>query len=94
MTIQYSRIKRFVSITQAPKKISARFLYYFCLCKSFKELFLYSLAPSFEAKADAKVRLFSETPKHFEEKFHFYTKKNPRLDINQVSDFNTPYIIL
>ena len=62
MTIQYSRIKRFVSITQAPKKLSARFLYYFCLCKSFKELFLYSLAPSFEAKADAKVRLFLESP--------------------------------
>ena len=73
MTIQYSRIKRFVSITQAPKKLSARFLYYFCLCKSFKELFLYSLAPSFEAKADAKVRLFSEPPNIYED---FFRKKS------------------
>ncbi|MBQ6378495.1 MAG: hypothetical protein IJJ56_06840, partial [Prevotella sp.] len=33
-----------------------RFLYYFCLCKSFKELLLHADRPDFWAKADAKVR--------------------------------------
>ncbi|MBQ8949104.1 MAG: hypothetical protein IJ059_04875, partial [Prevotella sp.] len=48
---------------------SARFLYYFfCLCKSFKELF-FICASGFWPKADAKVRLFSELPKLFEDIF-------------------------
>ena len=36
-----------------------------CLCKSFKELFSCMPTPSVWAKADAKVRLFSEIPKLF-----------------------------
>ena len=54
-----------------------------CLCKSFKELFLFYLQPVFRAKADAKVRLFSVPSKflgnYFSKKrkiFAFYDKIN------------------
>ena len=55
-------------------KIGTRFLYYFCLCKSFKELFLQCLNPCFWAKADAKVRLFSIPSKFFGNFFQSLTK--------------------
>ena len=53
------------SITQETEV--SRFLYYFflCLCKSFKELSLQCSSATFSAKADAKVRQISETPKLF-----------------------------
>ena len=52
-------------------KTGTRFLYYFCLCKSFKELFLQCLNPCFWAKAGAKVLLFFEPPKLFQGFFHY-----------------------
>jgi len=60
-------IKRFVHFTQ--EYCYSRFLYYFCLCKSFKELFLLVLHPDFWAKASAKVLQFLELPKLFGENF-------------------------
>ena len=39
------------------------------LCKTLKELFFFMPHLIFEAKADAKVRLFSETPKLFKKNF-------------------------
>ncbi len=39
------------------------------LCKTLKELFFFMPYLIFEAKADAKVRLFSETPKLFRKNF-------------------------
>jgi len=38
-TIQFQELNGLFIYPSAPK--STRFLYYFCLCKSFKELFLY-----------------------------------------------------
>ena len=36
-----------------------------CLCKSFKERYLYALCPTFEAKASAKVTPFRVPTKYF-----------------------------
>ena len=46
---------------------STRFLYYFCLCKSFKELLLHTNRPDFWAKADAKVQKITIQTKLFNE---------------------------
>ncbi|MBP5714854.1 MAG: hypothetical protein J6X07_09185, partial [Prevotella sp.] len=56
------------------------FLYYFCLCKSFKELSLSASALVFCAKAGAKVLLFSEPAKLFRENFRFTCKILSTLD--------------
>ena len=64
------RIKRFVSSTQ--EHFCSRFLYYFCLCKSFKELFPIVLVRRCSWFAGAKVRLFSEPPKLFHKKITFF----------------------
>ena len=54
--------------------------YYFSIpCNPVKQhLFVHS-HPVSEAKADAKVQLFSETPKLFREKFRKTTKILPKL---------------
>jgi len=64
-------------------KTGIRFLYYFCLCKSFKELLLQCLAGSVSRLAGAKVRLFSEPTKLFREKIHLLSKIHLALDQNQ-----------
>ena len=46
----------------------------------------------FEAKADAKVRLFSELPKLFEENFQFFAKKIFWIDVYQLR--TTTYLII
>jgi len=51
---------------------------------------LYRLTGVF-LKADAKVRLFSETPKLFGRKLHFTSKKVSGLDVNQVPKLSSPY---
>ena len=53
-TIQFQEIKRFVLFTQ--EHFCSRFLYYFCLCKSFKELFLSVL--SFLSESGCKGTTF------------------------------------
>ena len=73
---------------------SIRFLYYFCLCKSFKELFLLCLPRSVSRLAGAKVLLFSEPPKLFETFFAFYAEKSSTLDKNQGAKPPTPYYII
>ena len=73
---------------------STRFLYYFCLCKSFKELFLLCLPRSVSRLAGAKVLLFSEPPKLFETFFAFYAEKSSTLDKNQGAKPPTPYYII
>ena len=75
-------------------KKSTRFLYYFCLCKSFKELFLYQCLRGCSLKADAKVRLFSELPKLFQEKFQKYMHFLFGLDLNQNYFLHTPLYII
>ena len=58
-----------------------RFLYYYFSipCNPVKQhLFVHS-HPVSEAKADAKVQLFSEPPKLFREKFNETTKILPKL---------------
>ena len=88
-TIQIQELKRFVSFTQVPQN-GTRFLYYFCLCKSFKELLF---APPFP-KAGAKVHTFSELPKLFWENFHLSCKILPTLDQYQDIKCPTPYYII
>ena len=74
--------------------LCSRFLYYFCLCKSFKELFLYQCLRGCSLKADAKVRLFSELPKLFQEKFQKYMHFLFGLDLNQNYFLHTPLYII
>ena len=49
-------------------------MYYFCLCKSIKELFLLPQIAHFWAKADAKVHILSIQSKFFENFFQENTK--------------------
>jgi hypothetical protein len=53
---------------------SARFLYYFCLCKSFKELLLHANRPDFWAKADAKVQKITIQTKLLQKNIAKYMK--------------------
>ena len=62
------------------------------LCKTLKELFFFMPHLIFEAKADAKVRLFSELPKLFEENVQFFAKKIFWLDMYQLR--RTRYLII
>ena len=68
-------------------------MYYFCLCKSFKELSLSASALVFCAKAGAKVLLFSEPTKLFRGNFRFSCKIPHTLDKHQAEKRNTPYYI-
>ena len=61
------------------------------LCKTLKELFL-SCSSGLFLKADAKVRLFSELPKLFEENFQFLAKKIFWIDVYQLR--TTTYLII
>jgi len=70
MTRQHhAQEKKTVRFFYPSTKKSTRFLYYFCLCKSFKELFLYRLTGRLSCLAGAKVRTFPEPAKLFGEKF-------------------------
>ena len=73
---------------------SFRFLYYYfsVLCKTFKELFS-CCAPDavFSAKADAKVRQNSETPKLFE---NFFQEKIKVFAFYDNAKTLTPYYII
>jgi len=60
-------------------------LYYFCLCKSFKELFLLSLSEVVSSLAGAKVRRFFEPTKLFGENFQKHPTKISPLDLNQLA---------
>ena len=44
--------------------------------------------------ADAKVRLFRETPNFFTEKFQIICEKETEIDKNQVQSLLTPYYII
>ena len=64
------------------------------LCKTLKELFFFMLISSgLFLKADAKVRLFSELPKLFEENFQFLAKKIRDLTNIKPRNGVTPYYI-
>ncbi|MBO7046842.1 MAG: hypothetical protein J6W38_10945, partial [Prevotella sp.] len=69
----------------------ARFLYYFCLCKSVKELFPLPPAPKFWAKADAKVQTFS-IPSKFSTHFFKDLTKVFRF-IDKIKAYTLLYII-
>ena len=72
----------------------SRFLYYFCLCKSFKELFPILLVRRCSWFAGAKVRLFSEPPKLFQEKITFFMHFLCALDLCQYAKRPSPYYII
>ncbi|MBQ6378487.1 MAG: hypothetical protein IJJ56_06800, partial [Prevotella sp.] len=65
-----------------------RFLYYFCLCKSFKELLLHADRPDFWAKADAKVRKIQIQTKLLTKKLSNYHK------VFRIIDKTTIHIII
>ena len=69
-------------------------MYYFCLCKSIKELFSSAPAQNFCAKAGAKVLLFSEPTKLFGENFRFLCILYTYLDYCQDKKLPTPYYII
>ena len=69
-------------------------MYYFCLCKSFKELFLSCLTGVLSCLAGAKVRLFSEPPKLFHTFFMFSCDFYATLDLRQDTKGATPYYII
>ena len=65
-----------------------------CLCKSFKELFLFALQEAYLSKAGAKVRTIFQTTKCFQEKV---SKFNSILELKRVGTTLkglTPYYII
>ena len=69
------------------------FLYYFSvLCKSFKELFLFTLTREVPSLADAKVRLFPEPPNFSAENFQFQCIFLHTLDLCQFYTSSIPFI--
>ncbi|MBQ7414074.1 MAG: hypothetical protein IJV09_01390, partial [Prevotella sp.] len=78
------------------ENLFSRFLYYFfsVLCNYCQRTLSLLVRPSFRAKADAKVRLFSETPNIFAIFFQKTTKKVRQVDLGQPDDGGTPYYII
>ena len=73
------------SITQEHQ--CSRFLYYFCLCKSFKELF-FCPAPQFLRESECKGTTNFDTFQTFKGKFY----RNPKSFRDSWQFVNTPYI--
>ena len=66
----FKELKRFVSSTQHTHIKVCRFLYYFCLCKSFKELFLHASV----SESGCKGTHFFRTRKTFLKKNSIFTQ--------------------
>ena len=65
-----------------------------CLCKSFKELFLFALQEAYLSKAGAKVRTIFQTTKCFEEKVWKFNRNLEIRRVNTTLKGLTPYYII